>query len=220
MVDVGAHFGESLQPFAKRGWRILAFEPDAHQGKQASIKARLNEGSDLFSCALSNSEAESSAFYVSEVSTGISGLLPFHPSHTSAARVPVKTLRGVLHELGINRVDFLKIDTEGNDLLVLQGLQWAVRPDVILCEFEDSKTKLAGYDYRDLGDYLISGGYRVFVSEWYPIKRYGGEHSWRRLCTYPCTLSDPNAWGNFIAVAPERAHEFLRAVKSFGVRIE
>lgn len=220
MVDVGAHFGESLQPFAKRGWRIVAFEPDTHEGKHAAIKARINERSDVFSCALSNSEADSSAFYVSEVSTGISGLLPFHPSHTSAARVPVRTLRGVLSELGIDRVNFLKIDTEGNDLLVLQGLEWAVRPDVILCEFEDSKTKLAGYDYRTLGDYLMSAGYRVFVSEWYPIKRYGVEHSWRRLCSYPCELKDANAWGNFIAVVPERADEFLRAVKTSGVRIE
>jgi FkbM family methyltransferase len=220
MVDVGAHFGESLQPFAKRGWRIVAFEPDTHEGKHAAIKVRLNERSDLFTCALSNSEAESSAFYVSKVSTGISGLLPFHPSHTSAARVPVRTLRGVLSELGIDRVNFLKIDTEGNDLLVLQGLDWAVRPDVILCEFEDSKTKLANYDYRNLGDYLMSGGYRVFVSEWYPIKRYGVEHSWRRLCSYPCKLKDTNAWGNFIAVVPERADEFLTTVKSFGVRSE
>jgi len=219
MVDVGAHFGESLQPFARRGWRIVAFEPDTHEGKHAAIKARLNEGSDLFSCALSNSEAESIAFYVSDVSTGISGLLPFHPSHTSAACVPVRTLRGVLSELGIDRVNFLKIDTEGNDLLVLQGLEWAVRPDVILCEFEDTKTKLAGYDYRNLGDYLMSAGYRVFVSEWYPIKRYGVEHSWRRLCSYPCTLKDANAWGNFIAVVPERADEFLRAVKTSGVRM-
>ncbi len=62
MVDVGAHFGESLQPFAKRGWRIVAFEPDTHEGKHVAIKARLNERSDLFICALSNSEAESSAF--------------------------------------------------------------------------------------------------------------------------------------------------------------
>ncbi len=28
MVDVGAHYGSSLRPFAKDGWRVFAFEPD------------------------------------------------------------------------------------------------------------------------------------------------------------------------------------------------
>jgi len=219
MIDVGAHFGESFQSFSERGWRVVAFEPDALGGKHEAIRKKLNGKSESFSFALSDAEAESCEFYVSEVSTGISGLLPFHPSHTSSQRVPVKTLASVLGRLGITKVDFLKIDTEGNDLPVLRGLAWSVRPDVILCEFEDAKTKLVGYDYRDLGDYLVEAGYSVFMSEWYPIKKYGTQHAWRRLGSYPCRLEDSNSWGNYLAVLPERADQLLETAKSFGVRL-
>ncbi|MFH0902002.1 MAG: hypothetical protein V2A73_15335, partial [Pseudomonadota bacterium] len=29
MVDVGAHYGSSCEQFARSGWRVFAFEPDA-----------------------------------------------------------------------------------------------------------------------------------------------------------------------------------------------
>jgi FkbM family methyltransferase len=220
MVDVGAHFGESFEPFAIRGWEVLAFEPDTHEGKHAAIHARLNSNSHFFNFALSSVECDKSPFYVSGVSTGISGLIPFHSSHAESSVVVVKTLRGVLEEFGIRKVDFLKIDTEGNDLLVLQGLGWDIKPEVILCEFEDAKTKLAGYTFDELGNYLVKGGYRVFVSEWYPIKQYGVKHAWRRFCSYPCKLKDHRAWGNFLAILPGRVDAFLEVVNGFGIRFE
>lgn len=33
MIDVGAHFGGALAPFALCGWKIYAFEPDAGNEK-------------------------------------------------------------------------------------------------------------------------------------------------------------------------------------------
>lgn len=220
MIDVGAHFGESLNSFSNRGWQIVAFEPDDTNGKISAITNKLNSKSLLFTCALSNVESSSNAFYVSNISTGISGLLPFHDSHIPSTIVNVRTLKSVIRELRLTNINFLKIDTEGNDLLVLQGLDWSLIPDIILCEFEDSKTQYANYNYKDLGNYLLSGGYNVFLSEWYPIRRYGIQHSWRRLCSYPCSLKDKNAWGNFIAVKPSLTNSFLNAIRSFGIKLQ
>jgi FkbM family methyltransferase len=201
MVDVGAHFGESLRQFAKQGWRVLAFEPDDDPRKQQAIREQLNPHSKLLNCALSDTRVDMKSFYRSAISTGISGLIPFHESHQVALQVEVTVLADVLQSEGIQRIDFLKIDTEGNDLLVLKGLDWQVKPDVILCEFEDAKTKTVGYDYKVLGDYLLAAGYHVFMSEWYPIIRYGVTHRWRALREYPCEVQDASAWGNFIAVS-------------------
>ena len=70
----------------------------------------------------------------------------------------------------------MKIDVEGFERNVLDGYDWAVRPDLIVLEFEDSKTVPLGYSWKDLADGLIDRGYQVLVSEWFPIERYGGSH--------------------------------------------
>jgi hypothetical protein len=78
-----------------------------------------------------------------------------------------------------------------------------IHPQLILCEFENKKTKPLGYDFDDMSNYLIEKGYHLVISEWYPIVEYGKIHNWRRFISYPCDLLDPNAWGKIIAVKDE-----------------
>src|SRR5690606_12512035 len=104
----------------------------------------------------------------------------------------------VVRAQGLKHVDFLKIDVEGFDFNVLKGVPWdALKPDVIEAEFEDAKTVRLGYAYRDLCDYLVARGYTVYLSEWYPIERYGALHDWRRVVKYPAEIA-PEAWGNLL----------------------
>lgn len=100
----------------------------------------------------------------------------------------------------INHVNFLKIDTEGHDFFVLKSYPWDKdKPDVIECEFEDLKSvKKLNYSWKDMAEYLNSLNYKIIISEWYPIVRYGGNHKWKGFKEYPCELDDKNAWGNFI----------------------
>ena len=117
-----------------------------------------------------------------------------------AASVDVITLTEHCTAEGISHVDFLKIDTEGFDYFVLRGLDWdQFRPDVVVCEFEDSKTQALGHSYDSIASYLVERGYRVIVSEWKPIARYGANHMWLRYAEFPCSLQDPRGWGNLIA---------------------
>lgn len=212
MIDVGAHFGDSFSPFAQSGWRVFAFEPDS---KNREI---LNKAFDGFSNvvidsrAVSNEIQEKAILFRSEESTGISGLSSFHPSHKPGEEVNVITLEYFFGEKGIEgqTIDFLKIDTEGFDLLILQGIPWSkISPRLILCEFEDSKTIPLGYTFHDLANYLVNQGYKLIVSEWHPIKRYGGPHDWRRFVSYPCKLEDPKAWGNILATKEDNLYVSL-----------
>jgi hypothetical protein len=50
-----------------------------------------------------------------------------------------------------------------------------------------------------MAEFLISKSYSLKISEWYPVKVYGGPHEWKRLTNYPCEL-DSKAWGNIIAI--------------------
>ena len=85
-------------------------------------------------------------------------------------------------------------------MFVLKGLDWVrIKPDIVVCEFEDQKTNNLGYNFHDMATFLKDRGYEVLVSEWHPILRYGIAHDWRRLARYPCKLANPEAWGNLIA---------------------
>ena len=211
MVDVGAHWGSSLMRFARAGWSVYAFEPDPDQ------RAILVQNTAGFSQvrvdprAVSNDGSRNVPFFKSPVSTGISGLLAFHPSHYQAGTVETVALTDCLAESGITYVDFLKIDCEGYDFFVLQGFPWdKTQPEVILCEFEDRKTVPIGFDYRAIANYLMERNYRIIVSEWYPVVEYGHTHRWRRYALYPCELLDREAWGNLIAVRGEENFNKLR----------
>jgi len=212
MIDVGAHYGGSLSQFAREGWQVFAFEPDTKNREKLVKSFGDSKNVIIDDRALSDQAREKAVLYRSEESTGVSGLSSFLPSHQVAEEIEVTTLENVFHEHGLvdEKVAFLKIDTEGFDLHVLRGFPWLISsPDLILCEFEDSKTVPLGYTFHDLAAFLVGHEYRLIVSEWHPIKRYGGFHDWRRFAKYPCQLEDSKAWGNIFAAKTDEIYELL-----------
>lgn len=203
MIDVGAHHGSALMPFLNKGWKIFAFEPDENNNARLLEKLARHKNGGLVTLddrCVSNKSMSRIPFYSSEQSTGISSLSAFHESHVQAQLVDATTLAEYFEKRTLSVVNFLKIDTEGYDLFVLQGFPWErTTPSIIECEFEDKKTVPLGYTFDDLAQFLEDKGYTVYVSEWHPVVRYGTRHNWNRLVRYPCELSDSNAWGNLIA---------------------
>nr|VFJ43159.1 MAG: methyltransferase, FkbM family [Candidatus Kentron sp. DK] len=203
MIDVGAHRGSAFGSFLDQGWRIFAFEPD--EKNRAKLLERLAKHKNntlvlLDTRCVSNKSQNGIPFYRSSQSTSISSLSAFHESHIEAQRVDTITLTEFFEDKPLPTVDFLKIDTEGHDLFVLQGFPWdRTKPAIIECEFEDSKTVPLGYTFHDLAGFLVEKGYTIYVSEWHPIIRYGIRHDWRCLKRYPCELEDVKAWGNLLA---------------------
>ncbi len=213
MVDVGACVGSALRPFAHEQWEVHAFEPDARNraelldawgaAPQVTVDAR----------ALGSEPSVGLPFYSSDVSKGISSLTPFHESHAHSGTVDVTTLGEYRREHELGDIGFLKIDTEGFDLFVLEGNDWSMpKPRVILCEFEDGKTMPLGYGMHDLAGFLSDHGYSIIVSEWYPVVEYGATHRWRRFWRYPGEVSDPDAWGNLMAVRDASDAEAIEAI--------
>lgn len=200
MIDVGAHHGSACAPFQEMGWKIFAFEPNPSNRSKLVSRFGSSENVLIDSRAVSDQESENVDFYVSDVSTGISGMLAFHESHEQKGTVDVTTIKSIVEENNIRKINFLKIDVEGYDFSVLRGVPWdEIQPDVIECEFEDAKTKLLGHSWRDICKYLMGKGYTVYVSEWHPIVQYGVSHDWHALKKYPCDLTDEEAWGNLLA---------------------
>jgi FkbM family methyltransferase len=197
MLDVGAHHGWSLAPFAEHGWEVHAFEPDPDNRAALSDKYGGTDNVTIVPAAVSD-QVGSLTLYTSEESNGISSLAPFTKGHEATTRVDVITLGDYMTEHDIRHVDFLKVDVEGFERNVLAGYDWAVDPRVIELEFEDAKTVPLGYKWQDLADDLVARGYAVIVSEWHPIVQYGSSQRWRRFASYPTTLVDQTAWGNLL----------------------
>lgn len=212
MIDVGAHHGGALAPFARSGWQVYAFEPDSINREKLAANFGELPNVVIDSRAVSDHLAEKAILYRSKESTGISGLSSFHPSHQAGEEVEVTTLDEFLASQGLEdqEITFLKVDTEGFDLHVLRGFPWQkTSPRVILCEFEDSKTLPLGYTFQDLADFLVEKGYRLVVSEWHPVEKYDLPHHWRRFTPYPCHLEHPQAWGNIFAVRDDGDYNSL-----------
>lgn len=207
-IDVGAHHGGASKFFLDSKWEILAFEPDDKNRKILNDLYSENTNLKIFDYPLSD-RIENLKLYTSEISSGLSSLLNFHGTHQEVKNVTTNTLKSVLLENKINKVQFLKIDVEGFDLKVLQGVDFEqCSVDLIMCEYEDFKTKKLGYTFCDTIEFLNSNGYKCILSEWYPIKEYGTRHRWKTFTAEPQKV-DKNSWGNIIAIKPKLYNELI-----------
>lgn len=216
MLDVGAHHGESLRRFAEAGWTVHAFEPDP-----ANLACLERVAGDFDAVTVVPSAVADTpgrlTLYGSHESTGISSLAAFTDSHSPTAAVDVISLGDYLADNDVTAVDFLKVDVEGYERMVLDGYDWDVPPRVIELEFEDKKTIPLGYTWRDLAEALSDRNYLVIVSEWKPIAAYGPNQTWHRWGTLPYELADPDAWGNILGVRwPHDQARLLRAMRDAG----
>lgn len=212
MLDVGAHIGTSAQYFDALGWTIHCFEPDPNNRAQLTARFGKTPNVSIDPRAVSDKPAKGLQFFTSAESTGISGLHAFRDTHAVTTKVDATTVGEIVKDRNIRKVDFLKIDVEGFDLNVLKGVPWDVlKPDVVECEFEDSKTIKLGHDWHTIASYLRDRGYSVYVSEWHPIVRYGVAHDWRRVVPVTDCQMPPDAWGNLLAFQKDPGYDTIKA---------
>jgi FkbM family methyltransferase len=221
LIDVGAHSGTFARPFARKGWTVIAFEPEV---KNYRAFIRNLSGFKRVTCipkAVLNTSGQRVPFYVSEEHYGIHSLKPFHDTHKFAYEVETIRLDEALSRHEVQSVTLLKIDIEGADFLALQGFDIEkYRPELIMIEFMDDRSR-PNFDYihHDVADYMKQRGYVSFISEWAPIQEYaregveGDSHIWIACERYP--LKHDPAWGNMFFVPEDHAEEFEDALQQF-----
>lgn len=79
--------------------------------------------------------------------------------------VDVDTVDGLIERTGVTRLDFIKIDTEGGELHVLQGGERAIKEfrPAILVEIEARHTARYEYAPTDIVDWLVERGYSMYT---------------------------------------------------------
>lgn len=133
ILDVGANLGAWAQPFGRAldaagivDAKLIAFEPGPGQRERLEVNLSSTPGfSDVTILPLAvGAENGSGAFALTGDETGSSGLVPELGAggwSDEIVEVEIRTLDSLLPELGLDHVDFAKVDTEGNDPNVLFG---------------------------------------------------------------------------------------------------
>jgi Methyltransferase FkbM domain len=116
---------------------------------------------------------------------------------TSKIRAEVKRADDLLPELGITRVDFMKVDIEGAELSFFKGAARILRElrPAVLAEVQDSRTKAWGYTAGDILEFLVALNYR-----WFRVTETGG--------LQPISTNGGRYDANFVALPLERTNEF------------
>lgn len=200
VVDIGAHHGfYTLLASRKVGpkGRVLAFEPSPREHTKLIRHLKINrcKNVSVHSCALGSVDGEADLFVVEGRETGCNSLRPPNVSdRTKVVCVRIMRLDGLLKNLGVENVDFMKVDAEGAELEVLKGavelLARRPRP-VIICEAQDIRTEPWGYRAGEILAFLSGLGYGWFV----PLPKGTLE---------PLALTGDFVNGNFVAVPEER----------------
>ena len=78
MIDVGAHHGDALLPFAENDWTIYGFEPDPKNLKKLKAQVTDFKNIKIDTRAVSNTTGDTVSFFTSDISAGISSMAAFH----------------------------------------------------------------------------------------------------------------------------------------------
>jgi FkbM family methyltransferase len=139
LLDVGACVGAMSRPFLAEGWQTVMFEPDQRCHATLAAIAEAHPGQVRIEQAVVTADRDGSVPFHVAGAPGLSGMSrsPF-AADLAVLDVRALALAPYIARNGLFDVDFIKIDAEGHDLAILEGIDFeAVAPRLIMVEFGD-----------------------------------------------------------------------------------
>ncbi len=168
LIDVGAAYGSVAEVFLQDGWTADMFEPDpACQRVLARLPTTYPGKCRLFPMAAGARNIDSAAFHLNTI-PGLSGLTtsPFGADR-DVLSVRCVRLADFLPTQHVQRVDFLKIDTEGTDFHVLQAYDLQrLPPRLIFIEYSFYFAGQTPADLLGTIDAMTQQGYNALVFDY------------------------------------------------------
>jgi|GEM_PF-534590 FkbM family methyltransferase len=160
VLEVGGFTGITTAIAAERGKEVYVLEPSPRNRKCLERNVTADNVTVLPYAA--GEENTTTTFNIGEMASKDSLSDPKHGSSGHSVDVDVRTIESVCEEMGIDRVDFLKLDAEGLEPEVLRGIgDVEVRKAVI----SGSNERDGEYTAPDVSSLLESRGYEVFRSQ-------------------------------------------------------
>jgi FkbM family methyltransferase len=173
-IDVGANIGchTLIMGFlAESTGHVLAIEPHPTVFRRLVENVRLNRLSNIYpcQCALADFTGQSVLYSKPETfpNQGMANMYPGGWNPTTLMEIPVKveTLDSMVQAQGYTRLDFVKIDTEGNEYQVLKGGQESIRRYLpyVLFEYVDWTWEKLGVEFDTCRAFFDDMDYSLYV---------------------------------------------------------
>ena len=179
VIDIGAHKGEYISSIIKNFniSKAYCFEPNPKVFKILNNKISLNKKIELLNYGASNNSGnilfneniESSSSSINELNKNSNYykkkffLLNFLGLNEVTKQIEIKvvTLSDFFEENNINKIDLLKIDTEGHEFQVLSGLKDKMHMiNLIHIEHHFDDMIIKDYKLTDIHNLLIKNGFK------------------------------------------------------------
>ncbi len=171
LIDVGAHVGwyslNAVHVLGKSG-HVIAVEPNPATLSKLEANISANGMGDVITVApvaCSDAEGTLQFFAAPRANTGESSLSRSNASQEGAAAQPIQVrarpLDDIVAEARLSRVDVIKIDVEGAELLVLRGASKTLDRfhPVVVVELVDHQLQSMGTSEKELRAFMASKGY-------------------------------------------------------------
>jgi FkbM family methyltransferase len=170
VFDIGANVGQITFQIANLclEGQVFAFEPDSVNFDKLSTNYRLNRFANckLFNIALGSKEGSAISYVVDSTNRGMNRIKEVGMGHRFASRIT--TVDAFFQANALERVDLLKIDTEGFEHKVLLGAESTIdhcRPTIFI-EINDNYLRHQGSCALGLVSYLENRfNYRLHIAE-------------------------------------------------------
>ena len=194
LFDVGAHHGESINKFIKYFdfSSIHSFEASNKNFKHLKIKFKKNQQNKIFLNNFGLSDLNKSLKikeFMETSSTTLSGInqnskyykrkikvlgLKENKKIYNNSDVKLNRLDNYCEERKINKIDLLKIDTEGHEYFVIKGSTNALtKIKYIYFEHHYDDMLIKGYKYSDIHDFLKKYNFiRIYKSKMFFRKTF------------------------------------------------
>jgi FkbM family methyltransferase len=167
-LDIGANVGyyTALALAATKGaGRIIAMEPDPENFEYLRQTVAANSGKNVYCVRRAAAEcAGRTQLFVSDTNRGDNRL---YPNELANGSIEIDTIAidDQLAELGVDTVDFIKIDVQGYEGKVFAGMKNLLSRSpklLIMSEFWPYGLRSVGTDPRSVLDSLEGYGFRLF----------------------------------------------------------
>jgi FkbM family methyltransferase len=208
IVDVGSNVGQWLRLFSsfmEEEKKAIAFEPSPCAVELLKKEFAYEDWVTIHSIALSDTKGEIEFYEEHNAGQTSSLFKDTSLSNAKEVHVQVSTLDDELLAAGLSEgIDFLKIDAEGSDLLVLKGaISMLRRQSIGAIQFEYNYSwAYSGSTLKDALDWLSRLGYKTYIIRkdgLYVLdyKRYG----------------EYFAYSNYLAISPRFTPIFMNLMR-------
>lgn len=175
-MDIGANQGEFalLAASILKEGRVICFEPQPDMFEHLRKNADFNRFDNMTILNLGLGDQKGTLPIYTNVQHDDVNFNGFHEGlytlyktdhrDTCVGEVEIDIFDNI--DLNLNRLDYLKIDVEGAELFALKGAKVALqrfKPKIII-EFNEETFLSAGYNTKELIQFLEAAGYRSFYA--------------------------------------------------------